>query len=129
MSVQEKLSEMIGKSWMYNARTFKILAIYTDNGTTSIATNKDLLKFKTEELPQKLNEFLPVEADETVGALVVLKETSKKIPNLTGLIMENIDGIKSKSVDIPSAKAINDSVKTIIELAKLEIEVHKLKNK
>jgi len=128
MELEKKLDEMVGNTYMYNTKNYKILKYYMDNGSTTFATDKDLINIKTEDLKKEIERFLPVD-EEGSTAVTVLGRDKSELNELVTLVKNNIKSIKADPKNIPAAKAVNDSVKLIIEVAKLEINAVKLSRK
>ena len=123
--IEKTLSGMSGKSYMYNARTYKILNHYTNNDTITIATDKNLINIKLANASAELDNFLPV-SEEGGAELVVVGKNRSELTELVSILKSNIELVKNDVKNIPKAKEINNSVKNIIEVAKLEIEAVKL---
>lgn len=127
MELQKKLDDMIGKSFMYNAKVYKVLKYYqTIDGTVTIATDKELLSFDNRKIKDELKNFLPVADENSSTALTVLGRDKTALNELVTTLKENITLVKESKDNIPTAKAINDAVKSIIDVAKLEIEAIKI---
>jgi len=125
MELEKKLDNMVGNTYMYNTRNYKILKYYTQNGTIILATDRELLNFKTEKTEEELKQFLPVD-ESTSSAVTIFGKNKSELNSLLTAIKENIELIKKDDKNIPKAKAINESVKSIIEVFKLEIDAVKI---
>jgi len=124
MNLITRLDELKGKTFLINAKRQKILNYKLDNGTVTIATDKDIFEFDRTEIDDKLKTFLP--ASETNENLTVLCRTKEQLPNLANLIFENIANIQSDEKFIPKAVAIDKSINTLISLMKTEIVYMKM---
>lgn len=125
MDSRKKLPEMIGKTFMYKAVTHKILTVYENTNSISIATDKQLINIMRIDLNKELDQFLPV-SDEPVTAVSVLGSGRNELKGLVDALKRNIELVNNNEKNIPKAKSINESIKGIIEVAKLEIEAIKL---
>lgn len=125
MDSQKKLANMIGKSFMYKAIPYKILTVYENAQSVNIATDKQLIHIMRIDLEKELEKFLPIE-EEMSTAVSVLGDGRNELKGLVNSLKNNIDLVNADVKNIAKAKAINESIKGIIEVAKLEIEVIKL---
>ena len=125
MDSRKKFAEMIGKTFMYKAVTHKILTVYENTNSISIATDKQLINIMRIDVSKELDQFLPV-SDEPVTAVSVLGSGRNELKGLVDALKRNIELVNNDEKNIPKAKAINESIKGIIEVAKLEIEAIKL---
>jgi hypothetical protein len=71
---------------------------------------------------------LPQKSSDDDAILEIMKNTviMKNASKLSELMMENVQKIKDNPNYIPQAEAINSNVKTMIDLAKTEIEMIKV---
>lgn len=126
MQLEEKLQQMVNKTWMHNARNYKLLSFKINGEKVILVTDKEWIEVPLTKINQKLSEFLPVDEPKESELSVVLFKGNGKA-SLKDLIYENIDNIKKDSSYIPKAKALNEQVKTIIEMAKLELQIKNIK--
>lgn len=126
MQLEEKLQQMVNKTWMHNARNHKLLSSKINGEKVILVTDKEWIEVPLTKINQKLSEFLPVDEPKESELSVVLFKGNGKA-SLKDLIYENIDNIKKDPSYIPKAKALNEQVKTIIEMAKLELQIKNIK--
>lgn len=123
----EKLESMIGKTVMYRTNNHKILSYKQDGQRTTVVTDKKWFDFQNGELGKFLGEVRDV-ADET--GMVVVKNmhpsTIEAIRDLKSILLENIERVRKDKNYVQQANSVNQSSKSIIELAKTEIEMLKL---
>lgn len=125
MKLADKLNNMKNKTWMYNTRLHKILNFKVTETEVQIVTDKDWLTFSITKINTALDQFLPAnEEKQNVTSIALFQGNGK--PALKDLVLENIENIKKDVNYIPKAKALNEQIKTMIEMAKLEIEYKKL---
>ncbi len=127
MLLNEKLDKMIGNSYLYQGRRHKILRTRTNGDTVEIATDRDWLAFPKENAHKALSEFLPA-AEERAVTISALAGNGK-MEKIAATVFDNIDKLKSDPAYIDQARAINDSIKTMVEVAKLELEIVKMRAK
>ena len=126
MQLGEKLQSMVNKSWMYHTRHLKLLSFKITEDNVTLVTDKTWIEVPLKKINATLAEFLPVDEERHSELSVVLFKGNGKA-SLKDLIYENIDKIKENPEYIKSAKALNEQVKTVIEMAKLELQIKNLK--
>lgn len=126
MQIEEKLQSMVNKFWMYHTRHHKLLSFKIKEGQVILVTDRDWIEIPLKRINQTLVEFLPVVEDKHSNLSVILFEGNGKA-SLKDLIYENIEKIKANPEYIKSAKALNEQVKTVIEMAKLELQIKNIK--
>ena len=125
MKLEEKLCSMLNKTWMYKTRNHKLLSFKIKTDDVIIVTDKEWIEVPLKNINQILAGFLPVDDEvRSEVSLVIFKGNGK--PSLKDLIYENIENIKKDPEYIKTAKALNEQIKTVIEMAKLEIQLSKL---
>ncbi len=123
MNLHDKLDKMVGKVFMYKTNHHEILKVYESDDNITISTDKTLIVIPREKAKEEIEQFLPVQNN----AKKTLVCTSKsRIENLVELVEENIKLVQQDTNNIPKAKSINDSIKNIIDIAKLELEAQKV---
>lgn len=128
MKINDRLFSMKNKIWMYNTRLHKILNYKITDDEVQIVTDKEWLTFPITKINAALEQFLPAnEEKQSLTSIAIFQGNGK--PALKDLVLENIENIKKDSSYIPKAKALNEQIKTMIEMAKLEIEYKKLSDK
>ena len=125
MKINDRLLSMKNKTWMYNARLHKILNYKVTDEEVQIVTDKEWLTFPITKINAALEQFLAANEEQTSVTSIAIFQGNGK-PALKDLVLENIENIKKDSSYIPKAKALNEQIKTMIEMAKLEIEYKKL---
>jgi hypothetical protein len=117
----------MGKTIMYNTRTYKLQSYRIQDGVVTIVTDSIWLEFSEASMPKKVKEFLLVEDEKQIALQTIPK--NKEMIDLKTTLMNNIKNAEKSKDYIPQALAINKSVNTIISLARLELSYLKLKNK
>lgn len=118
----DKLDSMVGNEFMYNASTYKMRGYATVNGHIKILTDSNDLVFDKKNIDKKLEEFLPVEAG--FGSKEIRRD-ARKLNKLEDELYDNIEKIKNDKDFIPQAKAMTDTVNTIVSMEKLKIQMLK----
>lgn len=128
MQVKNKLIMMVGNTYMYKTRIHKIIATKIKESTAFISTNIDLIELNIDEAEQIIrDEFLPVDnMDESNNSALTVYAKIDESSLITDL-MNNIEIIKKNPGFINQAKAINNTVNTILNIAKTELQIKKLK--
>lgn len=124
MQLEDKLQSMLNKNWMFNARNIKLLSFKITEDKVILVADKEWIEVPITKINQKLSEFLPAPDEHHSEMSVILFKGNGKA-SLKDLIYENIEKIKEDPAYIPKAKALNEQVKTVIEMAKLELLIKK----
>ena len=142
MQIESKLFLMIGKTYMYMNKNMKILRYEVEDEETRIVTDARDIRFSNENAKLKLGEFLEV-AEESMTPVVYddplpgqVQNISlpqlminKQGPGLIELARRNIELIMSDEGDevkIKKAAAVNDQLKSVIDICKTEVEAMKV---
>lgn len=124
MQLQKTLDGMVGKTFLFKSRTHKIIKTRSNDGNIQIVTDKDWLEISEKELKQ----FLPA-APEKDSSLVVLTKRDPTLKSLRTTLIETIEKVKVDKEYIDQAVVINNSIKTVIDMAKFDLETLKFANK
>ncbi|MCL5031265.1 MAG: HNH endonuclease [Bacteroidetes bacterium] len=126
-AAKNKLLQMIGSSYMYKARTHKIIATRIKEESVFISTDLDLIELNINDCEKIIhNDFLPAESgspQETESAPVLYQEI--KSAGLITDLKSNIDQLKQDPSYIKQAMAINSTVKTMLDIVKTELQIKK----
>ena len=127
MELTEKLKSMTGKTWMYKARLQKLLSFKIKEDSVTLVTDKEWYEIPITKINKELTEFLVAGQDSNQMELILFKSNGKQ--SLKDLIYENIDKIKANPSYITQAKELNSQVKTILEMAKIQLLMDRGKGK
>lgn len=145
--IEKKASEMTGQRYMFNGtgEAYTVKNTTVVNSRLLINTDKKLFDVELEHAMKLLNEFhsgVPVAIDAEHREVAPFQTTSAtvyqaphQVQSLTGvqalkdIIMNNIERVKADKEYVPQAAAVNDSLKTLIELAKVEIKALELQER
>jgi len=126
MNAQSKLAKMKGKSFMYRLSVKKILDYKIMEKETIISTDDGIVSIKNEKLDDELEQFLPADSDAPQGLIKFGEDPNwHKLKTTAYSLIEKLncdDGSKY----IEQANAINSSIRSIVDLMKVEIEAAKV---
>ena len=120
LRLQEKLESMKGKTFMRNGRYHTVLSWQIKDDKLTVATDNGWLEFTIDKAEKALSEFLPVHANNQKLAITVMPKNGE-LQNLKEIILDNIQKVKEDKDYIKQAEAINKSIGTLINMAKLEL--------
>lgn len=141
--IESLLHDMIGKTFMYKNNNHKVLRFKVNDIETRIITDiKDLI-FETSEAKEKLKEFLSVDDTLMIRSHSVPDELyeddhmpmtkfpdliiHKQSAGLSEIILQNIKLIQEDpETNIKKAMAINEQIKSILDICKIEVEAMKV---
>jgi len=130
MQLENKLLQMKGNSFMHMANVHKVINFkIIDDKTVHLVTDKNWFEIPVAKADKELREnFIPVEPESAVNGADMVIYNQAKNANLIGVLVSNIETLQKDKSFVPQAKQIAANVQTIINAAKLEIEIKKLKN-
>lgn len=117
--LDERLKDMVGHTYMYNTHHYRILS-FELNEQLTIVTDRRWFRFPLEDADKALKEFLPVEPEIEISALQVVPKASE-MADLKMVLLDNIKRIQNDKEFIQQAHAINKSVTTLVNMARLEM--------
>lgn len=143
MKLQNQLRDMIGKTFMYRNNNVKVLRYKLDDITATLITDVKDIPFMVADADNILPMFLPVDESITIHHHTIpdtfdnpprnLPELPNLIINkqsaaLSDIILKNIKDIQDNPTKevLAKATAINDQVKSILDIAKIEVESMKV---
>ena len=133
-----KLKEMIGKTFLYRGNQITICNyhILGAEGKTQIdiedENGKPAEPIKTPDLAKFIEYCLPVDDTPTrqesqAVSTEVVQQTNSLLGTLQQTLLDNISQVKTNPNYIKQANVINSSVNSLIGLAKIQIQVNKMK--
>jgi len=128
MQLEKKLDNMLDSVWMYKLECYRMIDYSIVENTVTIITDKKDFNFHKKHIDLVLEEWLPVSDEKPVTRKkntmpIVLGH--EQLPNLTNLVLGNIDKLKTDSSFIKQAQAINQSILTLINITKMQINLAK----
>lgn len=122
--INDKVSGMVGKEFLYKTNNIKVLSFKLDEQKLTIVTEEEWIEVDRFKALAELKEFLPAEPGQQL-AIVKPSIDGTVVGQLRDELMENIRKVRKDPNYIPQAAEINSNVKTIVDLAKAEIEMVK----
>jgi hypothetical protein len=131
LEIEEKVKPMLGNYFRYGKNLVKVESFRATDKVITIHTDKINLPIANENFENEIDKFVPVEMSVAVSTTApsgmnldssVIGQNAKALGEL---IMENIDKVKKDPGYIPQANAINDQLKSLIELGKTQVEMVK----
>lgn len=120
--------QMIGKTYMYNAKEYIIEGASYSGDYMFVDTNKKVFRFHKDEVQKKASQFLPI--DNTKPAKQAPAGIAPQISSLktvTESLIECIEIVKRDPNYIKQANSINSTIKTITQVMRLELDMMKLR--
>lgn len=117
------LDEMIGKSCLYKkddtSHTF--LSYKMKGEEVTIVTDREWFVKHVSEVPLFLDWFIPAKSE-----LSVYVDNKSHFEHMKATIQANIKMVQLDKAYIPQATEVNNQIKSLIEIGKMEIEAFKL---
>lgn len=134
-AIQKKLQSMLNRPYKYSLRIVTITGydINEEKGRVYIHTNEKERHWDRpfDAVLTFLREFAPSDAPaaKDSSTMVAVNNTSNIVESLRQTLLENIELVKKDIGYIPQATAINNSVNSIINLSKLQMDAIKMHHK
>lgn len=135
MNIADKLNGMKGKLYLFNKESEERVirsAFNEESGMITIETDVEIHRVSLTDSHQYLSLFEPLEGVARVMKKELTTVSKTNVTLLKDTLFDSINKIKENKDYIPQAQAINDQVKSLIDLAKAEIEavkvLHQLKS-
>jgi len=115
---------MPGKSFLYMGSEVKIERIeHQEDDLFKVITDKKEMLVSEEEL---IKDFMEIHSAEDEGRKLTVVDSviqnNNQMHDLSAILMDNIKKVQQDPKYIDQAKAINDQVKTIVDIKKTQIE-------
>jgi len=128
--LQDNLQRMVGKTFIYKAHHHKVLSFKIDGDIVWLVTDHRWFKFSVNEMKKEFKEFLPVDTTDIVkpinlkasAAVFVNKD---EVAELKSEIMNSIEKLKKDADYIKQASAINNCIKTLVDMGRLQVDIFK----
>jgi len=126
--ISKKLAQMRGNAYIYRAAYYEINDAMMVDGLVILSTNKLMLRFSELEFMQEFSNFLPTAKE---AAEIVVHHTQQTPLNgmaktVKDTVMDSIKRVQNDAHYIKQAEAINRSVNTLVNIAKLELQAKKM---
>jgi len=128
MKEKTRLEKLLNKTFIYKQEHITIRDYFEDpdNASFKITTDKKTITIKEADVSSFIEACLPVE-DENTRAVESIRQTDGLITTLQQTLLENIENVKKDKDYIKQANVINSSVNALIGMAKLQVQVSRLK--
>ena len=121
---------MIGGTYLYNGEQHTIQAIERfEDDLYNVITNKRSLRVSAGELRKDFKPVYVPKGKNGQALVLRVEEELKPVESLSKVLLRNIEKIEKHAGYIPQANAINNQAKTLISIAKLKLDIVKLKGK
>lgn len=127
--LEDRVNGMIGKAYLVNAVTHKILSFRIDEEKLLIVSDKKWFPaIEVANSSKLLETFLETESEpETLPAQVIAQPVALQASGeLKNIILENIRKVQADKEYIPQANEVGNQIKTLIDLAKTEIAYNRM---
>lgn len=124
--LEATLNDMRGKNIRYNDKTGRLMRYEIKEKTLRLVTDQCDIVILAEDIDQALP---AIEIEQHEVAPVNLAGGTSMVSRINGklesILLDNIDFVKKDKANIPQAQEVNNNVKSLIDLAKAEIEYMK----
>lgn len=127
-----RLEKLLNKEFIYKQENIRVKDYVRnpDNKTIDIITDKKPISIKENEIIKFCEALLPVDEPATQAiSTEVVQQTTGLMNTLQQTLLENIAMVKKDPNYIKQANVVNSSVNALIGMAKLQIQVGKMKSK
>lgn len=129
--IEQRLQAMTGKVFMYKSGNYRIMSYDVETERVIIATDRKVFKVTPAQAMPLLADFLPVDETETLPIaandkfleMIRGSVTLGSAAQLRETLMINLKKVQDDPSYIPQAQAVNQTVSTIIDLAKAEVDM------
>ena len=122
----KKLEARKGKLFLYQTEEYRIINCKINDATADIVTDKRWFVIPLDKLDRFISELLPVE-ESIIPENASLVLGTKEVTSMKDVILESISKLQTDPSYVKQANAINQSVNTLINCAKISISLHKMK--
>jgi hypothetical protein len=131
MKPLQKISEMVGRSYMYKKEVYKITGFIPEDQKVRIKTNREDIVLLDDSLHHTLGMFLEVEEEESERLPATKQQTQMQgtLMELNNILLDNIKRVQDNKEYVQQAGAVNKSVTNITNLIKTQLEFEKLQRK
>lgn len=125
-NLETRLRSMVDKTFMVNTICYKVMNYSIQEEHVLIGTDKKVFSIDRANAFKAIEMFLPADPEPQFHSppAKVEMQSLAGTSELRDILMDNIRKVREDKTFIPQAQAVSDSVKTIIELAKTEIQMH-----
>lgn len=127
--LRDRLAEMVGKSYVYQGKSVRVLQARIAENTVEIVTEGGWLTYPIRAATQELEKFVLAPENtliEVKPVSVALYESNGAMQAMRESVLEMILKLKVDSSVVPQANAINGLLQTAIAMGKMELDAAKL---
>lgn len=136
--VEDKLRKMLGRTYLYNTMTVKILSWKHEGEYTTVVTSGPWKSLPTHEMLKFLeNEFLEAEEDDSINSNTPTTTSLEAIPmpdvkgldrmgDLVDMLFTNIDKVTTQKDFVDQAKAVSMLTNNVVGVVKTQLEALRL---
>ncbi|MDQ7818724.1 MAG: hypothetical protein RDU14_16985 [Melioribacteraceae bacterium] len=126
MSLENKLQKMKGKTFMYKQLTRKIIDFKITEDEVFISTDANIIVLKHEKAESELDLFLPAEGQAPSGLVKFGEDPNwNKLKETAYDLINKLNGNEGQKY-IEIANATNQTIHSVVDIMKTEIEAVKL---
>ena len=127
MNLKNKLTGLVGKPLLYHTHEIRLDGFKITTETVELINGEEIISIPKAKAAKEIAALLPVEKEVTVVLRTL--PSAKQMTDLKNLVLENIEQIKTDKAAISRAKAINESINTLLGMAKLELQVIRMQKR
>lgn len=129
MKETTRIERLLGKEFIYKQNNIRIKDYYQvpEKGEFKIITDGSPITVKEKDIAKFCEDLLAVQAPETGVSLQVAEQATGLLAILQKTLLDNIEMVKQDKEYIKQANVVNSSVNALIGMAKLQIQVGKMK--
>lgn len=124
--LSSKLEEMKGKLYLFRTENYRLINYKINEETVDIVTNHRWFSIPLDDKAWRfISEFLEVEEENPEVELSLF--TPQSTNQLRNVMLDSIEQLKTNPGYVKQANAINQTINTMINCAKMEFSMKKLK--
>jgi len=131
MQLENKLLQMKDNYFIHMGNDHKVINFKIIGDTVHLVTDRSWFEIPVNKASDRLKDFIPTEQPKVPvngtspvngnGNMVLYQEV--KDANIVGTLIDNIDQLKKGNLDVKKASAINNTVNTLLNAARLEVQI------
>jgi len=121
--IESKLNKAIGKTITIQSKTGRLIRWEAKERTLRLVLDNQDINILSSDVDQAMETFQVVELPSVVNQTSLISTVNHDLKNI---LMDSINKVRENKDYIPQAQEVNNNVKSIIDLAKAEIEYMKV---
>lgn len=129
MKAIDRLKRMIENTYQYEGKKIKVLDVKEESKFGILQTDGGAIKISLEDIDEELSFFSLIKTNELARNPVLMEMISQSgsmYGELQNTLLDTIEKIKTDKEYIPQAQAINETMKSIIDLEKVKVQTLQL---